>query len=84
MAKVKPIKGDPAVDTKAKQLLKDVILLNSKVLKNLDTKTLRDLGYNLSARGADCFRYALIRTEQSQGGQKGAKIAAEQECSEEE
>jgi hypothetical protein len=75
----KVVNGDPAIDAKAKQLLKDVILLNSKMLKNLDTKTLRDLGYNLSARGADCFRYALIRTEQSQGGQKGAKLAAEED-----
>ena len=73
----KPVPGKPDVDAKAKQLLKDVILLNGKMLKNLDTKTLRDLGYNMVARGMDCMRYALIRTEQSQGGQKGAKLAAE-------
>lgn len=77
----KPVPGKPDVDAQGKELLKQLILLNAKFWKNLDSKTLRDLACYLTMRGADANRYCHIRAEQSQGGQKGAKLAAEK-CAE--
>jgi hypothetical protein len=67
-----PRRGNPAVDSKAKKVVFVVKkFFGYKTLTNLDIKVLADAKHAFVAMANDIDRYLIVRSQQSQGGQKG-------------